>query len=81
MAKKPLKPKAAAEKPQRRTPSRMAKSRLLERLREDTRVVNIGSLTTRLRRQGYEEIPLDELQDRLSKLRTPLTELILAERG
>ncbi len=69
------------KQPHRRTPSRLAKSRLVERLREDTKAVGTGSLSRMLRKQGYEEIPLDELQDRLSKLRTPLGELILAERG
>lgn len=66
---------------QRRTPSRLAKARLVDRLREDTKLVNGGNLTTRLRRQGYEEIPLDELQDRLSKLRTGLGDQILLGRG
>ena len=78
-----LKPKstASAGKPHRRTPSRMAKARLLERLREDTKEVNSGGLIRSMRRQGYDEIPLDELQDRLSKLRTPLADLILLQRG
>lgn len=78
---KTAKVKAGPARGQRRTPSRLAKARLVERLREDTKVVNGGNLTTRLRRQGYEEIPLDELQDRLSKLRTGLGELILLGRG
>ncbi len=69
------------KQPPRRTPSRLAKSRLVERLREDTKEIRTGSLSRMLRKQGYEEIPLDELQDRLSRLRTPLGELILAERG
>ena len=59
----------------------MAKSRLLERIREDTKEVNAGSLTRTLRKQGYEEIPLDELQDRLSRLRTPLADQIVSGRG
>ncbi len=62
----------------RRTPSRLAKSRLMERIKEDTKGINSGSMTTTLRKQGYEEIGLQELQDRLSKLRTPLAELILS---
>ncbi len=69
------------EKTHRRTPSRMAKARLIQRIREDTKEVGAGNLIRMLRRQGYEEIPLDELQDRLSRLRTPLADLILLERG
>ena len=78
-----LKPKstATAAKLQRRTPSRMAKARLLERLRDDTKEVNTGGLLRSMRRLGYDEVPLDELQDRLSKLRTPLADLILLQRG
>jgi hypothetical protein len=75
------KSKDSPGRPQRRTPSRMAKSRLNERIRDDTKELREGSLLRALRRQGYEEIPLDELQDRMSKLRTPLGDLILAERG
>lgn len=78
---KTAKVKGGLAKGQRRTPSRLAKARLVERLREDTKMVNGGNLTTRLRRQGYEEIALDELQDRLSKLRTGLGDLILLGRG
>jgi len=33
-----------------------------------------------LRKEGYEEVPLDELQDRLSKLQGPLAEIILKGR-
>lgn len=78
---KTVKAKTGPVKGQRRTPSRLAKARLVDRLQEDTKLVNGGNLTTRLRRQGYEEIPLDELQDRLSKLRTGLGDLILLGRG
>lgn len=78
---KTAKARAGVAKGQRRTPSRLAKARLVERLKEDTKMVNGGNLTTRLRRQGYEEIPLDELQDRLSKLKTGLGDLILSGRG
>ncbi len=81
MAKRRVRTKDTHTKPQRRTPSRMAKSRLLERIREDTKEVNAGSLTRTLRKQGYEEIPLDELQDRLSRLRTPLADQIVSGRG
>ena len=74
-------PKATKGPSQRRTPSRMAKAGLNERIREDTKELRAGALLRSLRKQGYEEVPLDELQDRLSKLRTPLADLILIERG
>jgi hypothetical protein len=65
----------------RRTSSRLAKARILDRIRQDTQEVNSGTLVPTLRRQGYEELPLEEIQDRLTKLRTTLSEFILAERG
>jgi len=64
-----------------RASSRVAKARVLERILHDTREVNGGSLLTTLRKQGYEELPLDEIQDRLSKLRTALGEFIVSRRG
>ena len=76
MKKKPSKP--SEEPSRRRTPSRLAKATLMERIKKDTESIKSGSMTTTLRKQGYEEIGLQELQDRLSKLRTPLAELILA---
>ncbi len=80
MAKRRARPKVSPSKPPRKTPSRLAKARLLERIRQDTKEVNAGSLTRSLRKQGYEEVPLDELQDRLSRLRTPLAEHIVSGR-
>jgi len=64
-----------------RTPSRLAKARVVERIHRETQEVNGGSLLTTLRRQGYEELPLEEIQDRLSKLRTALGEFIVSRRG
>jgi hypothetical protein len=61
--------------------SRLAKRRLNDRLKEDTASFNHGSLAEMLRKEGYEELPLDELQDRLSKLQGPLAEVILKGRG
>lgn len=65
----------------RQGPSRLAKARVLERIRRETREVNGGSMLATLRRQGYEELPLEEIQDRLSKLRTALAEFIISRRG
>lgn len=47
----------------------------------DTREIRGGSLLTTLKRQGYEELPLEEIQDRLSKLRTALAEFVISKRG
>ncbi len=61
--------------------SRLAKRRLNERLKGDTASFNTGNLADTLRKEGYEEAPLDELQDRLSKLQGPLADIILKGRG
>lgn len=60
--------------------SRLAKRRLNDRLKEDTASFNQGNLADTMRKEGYEEVPLDELQDRLSKLPGPLAEIILKGR-
>lgn len=60
--------------------SRLAKQRLNERLKKDTESFNQDNLAVTLRKEGYEELPLDELQDRLSKLPGPLAEIILKGR-
>ena len=65
----------------RKTPSRISKQRAVERLKRDTEAVNQASLLTTLRRQGYEELPIEEIQDRLSKLRTALAEFIVSRRA
>ena len=65
---------------QQRVPSRLAKRRLGERLREDTASFNKGNLVEKLRKEGYEETPLDELQDRLSKMPGPMAAVILKGR-
>ncbi len=61
--------------------SRLAKRRLAERLKNDTASFNQGNLAETFRKEGYEELPLDELQDRLSKLQGPLAEVILKGRA
>ncbi len=60
--------------------SRLAKRRLTDRLKDDTASFHCGNLVDTLRKEGYEELPLDELQDRLSKLQGPLAEIILKGR-
>jgi len=49
-------------------------------LREDTASFNKGNLVEKLRKEGYEEFPLDELQDRLSKMPGPMAAVILKGR-
>ena len=60
--------------------SRLAKRRLNDRLKQDTLSFNQGNLADTFGKEGYEEVPLDELQDRLSKLQGPLAEIILKGR-
>ncbi|HZN44846.1 MAG TPA: hypothetical protein VFB56_05930 [Nitrospiraceae bacterium] len=63
-------------------PSRLMKRRLRERLAQDTQLVNQGTIVDIFRKQGYyEELALDELQDRLSKLQSPLAETLLKGRA
>jgi hypothetical protein len=59
----------------------LAKRKLGDRLKDDTASFNQGNLADTLRKQGYEEVPLDELQDRLSKLQGPLAALIMKGRA
>lgn len=61
--------------------SRQGKKRVLARIKQDTGQIQAGSLLSTLRKQGYEELPLEEIQDRLSKLRTSLAEFIVSRRG
>jgi len=65
----------------RKTPSRVSKQRAVERIKRDTDAVNKASLMVMLRQQGYEEIPIEDIQDRLSKLKTALAEFIVSRRG
>lgn len=63
-----------------RVPSRLAKRRLGERLKNNTTLFNQGNLADKFRKEGYDELPLDELQDRLSKMSGPLAAIILKGR-
>ncbi len=65
----------------RRLSSQAMKKRLRERLAADTQQVLHSGLVSIFRKQGYyEELPLDELQDRLSKLQSPLVDSLLKGR-
>jgi hypothetical protein len=61
--------------------SRIAKRQVLDRIARDTETFNGNGFLLSLKRQGYHELPLDEIQDRLSKLRTALAEFIVSRRG
>ncbi|HQY57854.1 MAG: hypothetical protein WBB60_01975 [Nitrospira sp.] len=65
----------------RRLSSQTMKKRLRERLAADTQQVLKSNIVSIFRKQGYyEELPLDELQDRLSKLQSPLVDSLLKGR-
>ncbi|MGZ8383980.1 MAG: hypothetical protein ACXWWE_08230 [Nitrospira sp.] len=65
----------------RRLSSQAMKKRLRERLAADTQQVLHSDIVNIFRKQGYyEELPLDELQDRLSKLQSPLADSLLKGR-
>jgi hypothetical protein len=65
----------------RRLSSQAMKKRLRERLSADTQQVLTSDIVSIFRKQGYyEELPLDELQDRLSKLQSPLADSLLKGR-
>ncbi len=64
----------------RRGPSRTAKANLRERINKDTAVLRDSTLLSMLKSQGYEEVPLEELQDRLSKLPDELGPMMVAGR-
>lgn len=65
----------------RRLSSQAMKKRLRERLAADTQQVLQSGIVNIFRKQGYyEELPLDELQDRLSKLQSPLADSLLKGR-
>ncbi len=59
----------------------MAKTQLIQRMKRDTQDVLAGNLLSMLRKQGYDELPLDEIQDRMSKVRDELATFLLSRRG
>ena len=64
-----------------RLSSQAMKKRLRERLAADTQQMLHSGIVSIFRKQGYyEELPLDELQDRLSKLQSPLADSLLKGR-
>ncbi len=73
--------KAGEQAGGRRLSSQAMKKRLRERLTADTQQVLQSDIVSIFRKQGYyEELPLDELQDRLSKLQSPLADSLLKGR-
>lgn len=78
---KPTRSAKTGQRGKRQTPARVGKAQVLDRVMRDTSAIRQGSLLTLLRKQGYEELPLEDIQDRLSKLRTALAEFIVSRRG
>lgn len=72
--------KAAPPAPAALKQRRVAKTQVLARLREDTARVHGLDVLTSLRKQGYEELDLEEIQDRLTRLRSSLSEGLLNRR-
>ncbi len=79
--RKPVEPATTKGSGVKLSTRRVAKNSVLQRIKQDTAVVRGSTLLPDLRRQGYEELPLDEIQERLSKLEHALSEFILAGRG
>src|SRR4029078_9133442 len=53
---------------QQRVPSRLAKRRLNERLKNDTAGFNTGNLADKMRRGGYGEGALDDVESSLARM-------------
>ena len=79
--RRPIEPSSTKGSGVKLSTRRVAKNSVLQRIKQDTAVVRGSSLLPDLKRQGYEELPLDEIQERLSKLEHALSEFILAGRG
>lgn len=80
-SRKPIEPPSPKGSGVKLSTRRIAKNGVLQRIKQDTAVVRSSTLLPDLKRQGYEELPLDEIQERLSKLEHALSEFILAGRG
>ena len=64
-----------------RLSGRQIKDRVLQRIQSDSDLVAAStSVVQPLRKHGYEELPVEEIQDRLSKLKTALAPFILSRR-
>jgi hypothetical protein len=59
----------------------LSKKAVLTKLKRSTRSIQGEGLLKYLRKNGFLEVPLEEVHDRLSKIRRSLSQLILLERN
>ncbi len=59
----------------------LTKKAVLTKLKRSTQAIQREGLLKYLRKNGFMEVPLEEIHDRLSKIRRSLSQLILQERN
>ena len=59
----------------------LSKKAVLTKLKQSTRSIQEEGLLKYLRKNGFIEVPLEEVHDRLSKIRRSLSQLVLLERN
>gem|GEM_PF-1815576 len=59
----------------------LTKKAVLSKLKRSTQAIQGEGLLKYLRKNGFMEVPLEEVHDRLSKIRRSLSQLILQERN
>jgi len=59
----------------------LTKQAALSKLKRSTEAVKREGLLKYLRKNGFSGVPLEEIQDRLSKIRRSLSQLIIIERN
>ena len=59
----------------------LTKKAVMTKLKRSTQAIRGESLLKYLRKNGFMEVPLEEVHDRLSKIRMSLSHLILQERN
>ena len=59
----------------------LSKQAVLTKLKQSTRSIQEEGLLKYLRKNGFIEVPLEEVHDRLSKIRRSLSQLVLLERN
>jgi hypothetical protein len=59
----------------------LSKKAVLAKLKHSTRSIQEEGLLKYLRKNGFIEVPLEEVHDRLSKIRRSLSHLVLLERN
>jgi len=59
----------------------LTKKAVLTKLKRSTQGIQGEGLLKYLRKNGFMEVPLEEIHDRLSKIRRSLSQLVLQERN